>query len=193
MKTSLGAKTIACPCPVWCIGSYDGSGKPNIMTASWAGICCSSPPALSVSLRKATYTYQSLLDARAFTVNIPSRDYVKEVDYIGIASGRDVDKFRETGLTPVRSGKVHAPYVEEFPLILECTLLHSHELGLHTLFVGEILDVKADSDAIAEDGKADMGKIAPFLFSATNRIYYDSGQPIGKAFRIGKDLSQEKG
>ena len=67
MKQSLGAKTIACPSPVWCIGSYDKNTKPNIMTASWAGICCSKPPAISVSLRKATYTFQSLYCEYTFT------------------------------------------------------------------------------------------------------------------------------
>ena len=188
MKKSLGAKTIACPSPVWCIGSYDKNNKPNIMTASWAGICCSSPPAVSVSLRKATYTYQCLIDSKAFTVNIPSNNYVKEVDYIGITSGKDIDKFQMTGLTPVHSEKVNAPYVNEFPLIIECNLIHHHEIGLHTQFIGEIVDVMVDTDAISEDGKADMGKIQPFLFSATNQTYYGIGQFFGKAFEIGKNL-----
>ncbi|MFC1656981.1 flavin reductase family protein [Candidatus Moduliflexota bacterium] len=188
MKKSLGAKTIACPSPVWCIGSYDSNSRPNIMTASWAGICCSNPPAISVSLRKATYTYQSIIDSKAFTVNIPSRDYAKEVDYIGIVSGKDTDKFNVAGLTPVNSEKVNAPYVNEFPLIIECKLIHRHEIGLHTQFIGEIVDVMADADAISEDGKADMEKIQPFLFAAPNRTYYGIGPLIGKAFKIGKDL-----
>jgi flavin reductase (DIM6/NTAB) family NADH-FMN oxidoreductase RutF len=145
VKKSLGAKTIACPSPVWCIGSYDNNRRPNIMTASWAGICCSNPPAVSVSLRKATYTYQSIIDSKAFTVNIPSKDNAKEVDYIGIASGKDTDKFNVTGLTPVNSEKVNAPYVNEFPLIIECKLIHHHEIGLHTQFIGEIVDVMADT------------------------------------------------
>jgi flavin reductase (DIM6/NTAB) family NADH-FMN oxidoreductase RutF len=188
VKQSLGAKTIACPSPVWCIGSYDKNNKPNIMTASWAGICCSRPPAISVSLRKATYTYQSLIDSKAFTVNIPSQHYAKEVDYIGITSGKDTDKFQVTGLTPVHSDKVNAPLVKEFPLIIECKLIHHHEIGLHTQFVGEIVNVLADTDAISEGGKADIEKIQPFLFSATNRTYYGIGQIIGKAFKIGRDL-----
>jgi flavin reductase (DIM6/NTAB) family NADH-FMN oxidoreductase RutF len=188
MKKSMGANTIACPSPVWCIGTYDKNKKPNIMTASWAGICCSSPPAISVSLRKATYTYQCILDAKAFTVNIPSEGYAKEVDYVGIASGKDKNKFDGAGLTPVQSEKVHAPYVKEFPLIIECKLIHHHEIGLHTLFVGEIVDVLADEDVVADDGKVDMEKIQPFLFSATNRTYYGIGSFMGKAFSIGKDL-----
>ena len=188
MKKSLGAKTIACPSPVWCVGSYDRDRKPNIMTASWAGICCSTPPAVSVSLRKATYTYQSLLDSGAFTVNIPSKNFLEEVDYIGTVSGRDTDKFQVAGLTPVDSAKVNAPYVKEFPLVIECKLIHHHEIGLHTQFIGEIVDGIVDMDAISKDGKADMGKIQPFLFSAADRTYYGIGQCIGKAFETGKDL-----
>ena len=191
MKQSLGAKTIACPSPVWVVGTYDRNGQPNMMTASWAGICCSKPPALAVSLRKATYTYQSMIDSMAFTVNVPSAKFVREVDFVGIASGKNTDKFKETGLTPVKSEQVNAPYIDEFSLIVECKLLHTHEIGLHTQFIGEIVDVKADAAVIAEDGKADMTKIDPFVFSATNRTYYAIGSDVGKAFSIGKDLSEK--
>ncbi len=186
MKKSLGAKTVVCPSPVWCIGTYDGEGKPNVMTASWAGICCSSPPAVAVSLRKATYSYQSILDRKAFTVNVPSAAQAKEADYIGLASGKDTDKFAETGLTAVKSDVVDAPCVKEFPLVAECRLIHTVEIGLHTQFIGEIVDVKADERVLGEDGKAEMAKIAPFLFSATNRTYYEIGPFLGKAFRIGR-------
>lgn len=188
MKKSLGAKTIACPCPVWCVGTYDAGGKPNVMTVAWAGICCSDPPAVAVSLRKATYSYQSIIDSQAFTVSIPSQAHAKEADFFGLASGRDVDKFQVSGLTPVRSEMVNAPYVGEFPLILECRLIHKLEIGLHTQFVGEILDVKADESVLGEDGKADMGLIRPPLFAATNRTYFGTGESVGPAFRIGKDL-----
>ncbi|MDD4497053.1 MAG: flavin reductase family protein [Methanosarcinaceae archaeon] len=78
-----------------------------------------------------------------FTVNIPSETFVKKTDYFGIASGKSEDKFEKTGLTPVKSELVRAPYIKEFPLILECKLLNDFEIGLHTMFVGEILDVKA--------------------------------------------------
>ena len=87
MKKSLGARTLAFTTPVWVIGTYDEQGKPNAMTASWAGICCSKPPCVNVSLRKATYTYGCLVERRAFTVNVPPRERAREVDYLGIESG----------------------------------------------------------------------------------------------------------
>jgi flavin reductase (DIM6/NTAB) family NADH-FMN oxidoreductase RutF len=161
------------------------------MTASWAGICCGKPPAVAVSLRKATYSYQSIVDSKAFTVNVPPAKHAKIADYIGIASGRNVDKFAAAGLTPVKSEAVNAPYVLEFPLVLECALIHTIEIGLHTQFIGEIMDVKADAAVLSEDGKADPEKIDTFFFSATNRVYYGTGPIVGKAFSIGKDLPGE--
>jgi len=112
VKRSLGAKTIAPATPVWVVGTYDHEGKPNAMTAAWAGICCSKPPCVYASLRRATHTYGSIMERKAFTVSIPSEAYVKEADYFGIASGRDADKFAATGLTPVKSDLVDAPYVK---------------------------------------------------------------------------------
>ena len=92
------------------------------MTIAWGGICCSKPPCVTISLRKATYTYGNIMERQAYTVSVPSVRYVREADYFGIASGRNVNKFSKTGLTPVRSEMVDAPYVVEFPMILECNL-----------------------------------------------------------------------
>ena len=148
MKKYFGAKTLVFPTPVWVVGSYDKERKPNVMAAAWGGVCCSKPPCVAVSLREATYTHGNIMERKAFTVNVPSEDHSREADYIGIASGRNVDKFAVTGLTPVRSEIVDAPYVGEFPLVLECRLLRAVEIGLHTQFIGEILDVKADESVI---------------------------------------------
>ena len=124
MKKSLGARTLAFPTPVWLVGTYDADGKANVMTAAWGAIVCSKPPSIGVSLRKATYSYGSIVARQAFTINVPSEKHVKEADYAGIASGRDADKFAKAGFTAVRSDLVDAPYVQECPLILECRLIH---------------------------------------------------------------------
>ncbi|MEK6635386.1 MAG: flavin reductase, partial [Planctomycetota bacterium] len=78
MKKSLGAKAIVYPTPVLIVGTYDNAGKPNVMNVAWGGICCSSPPSVAVSVRKATYTYGNIVERKAFTINIPSETYVKE-------------------------------------------------------------------------------------------------------------------
>jgi len=152
MKRSIGPRTFVLPTPVWVVGTYDKEGNPNVMTAAWGGICCSKPPCVSISLRKATYTYGNIMDRKAFTVSVPSETHAKETDYFGMVSGKDVDKFAATGLTALKSEIVDAPYVKEFPLVLECKVIHTHEIGLHTQFVGEIMDVKADESVFEETG-----------------------------------------
>ena len=188
MKKSLGAQTLIFPTPTWIVGTYDKDGRANAMTAAWAGICCSDPPCVAVSLRKATYSYGSLMERKAFTVSVPSDRHVKEADYFGLVSGRDTDKFSATGLTPVRSELVDAPYVEEFPMVLECQVLHVFELGLHTQFVGEIMDVKVDEAVLGREGHPEIEKVRPIIFSPGDRMYHGVGGSLGHAFAVGKEI-----
>ena len=187
MKKSLGAKTLLFPTPVLLVGSYDEEGNPNLMTASWGGICCSQPPCIAVSLRKATYTYAAIVKRKAFTIGVASEERMVEADYVGIVSGSDFDKFTHLGLTPVHSKVVDAPYAAEFPLVLECRLLHTLEIGLHTQFVGEIVDVKADPNVLAADGLPDIMKIKPLIFDTGHRGYHGVGPLLGLAFTVGKE------
>ena len=191
MKRSIGAKTIVYPAPVFIVGTYDKAGKANVMAAAWGGICCSRPPCVAIGLREATYTYDSIVERKAFTISIPSDVYVKEADYFGIVSGRTEDKFSITGLTPVRSTLVDAPYVAEFPFALECRLLHTVEIGLHTQFIGEILDIKADEAALGKNGKLSIENVRPIIFAPENRAYYGIGEHLGKAFSIGKQVRSQ--
>ena len=193
MKKSLGAKTLLVPTPVLLVGSYDREGNPNLMTAAWGGICCSQPPCIAVSLRKATYTYAAIIERQAFTIGIASEGTMVEADFAGIVSGSDVDKFTRAGLTAVRSQVVDAPYAAELPLVLECRLLHTLEIGLHTQFVGEIIDVKADAEVLAEDGLPDIMKIKPLIFDTGHRGYHGVSPLRGLAFSVGKGKMSEGG
>lgn len=188
MKQSLGAKTLLFPTPVLLVGTYDHEGRPNLMNAAWGGVCCSQPPCIAVSLRKATYSYAGIVEHKAFTIGIPSEAQIKEADYVGIVSGRDTDKFSATGFTPVKSELVDAPYAAEVPLVLECRLLHTLEIGLHTQFVGEIIDVKGESDVLSNDGLPDIMKIKPLIFDTAHREYHGVGPFLGQAFSVGKDF-----
>jgi flavin reductase (DIM6/NTAB) family NADH-FMN oxidoreductase RutF len=188
MKQSLGAKTLLFPTPVLLVGTYDHEGKPNLMNAAWGGICCSQPPCIAVSLRKATYSHGSIVERQAFTISIPSEEQIRQADFVGITSGRDSDKFAVAGLTAVKSQLVDAPYGAEFPLVLECRLLHTLEIGLHTQFVGEIIDVKADAAVLGDDGLPDILKIRPMVFDTGHRGYHGIGPLLGQAFSVGKEL-----
>ena len=188
MKTSIGAKTIVYPTPVLIVATYDAAGKPNAMAVAWGGLCCSRPPCVAVSLRKATYTYGNIVARRAFTINIASEGFVREADYFGIASGKTEEKFLVTGLTASRSELVDAPYIEEFPLVVECKLLHTVEIGLHTQFIGEVMDVKAEESALGADGRLDIERVEPILYAPENQAYYGIGRFLGKAFSIGNQI-----
>ncbi len=192
MKTSLGARTLLYPTPAVVLGSYDKNGRANAATVAWAGICCSAPPCVSVSLRKATYSYGCILERKAFTVNVPSEDLVAKVDYLGMASGKDEDKLATVGLTPVKSVLVDAPYIREFPLVLECKVLHVTEIGLHTQFIGEIMDVKAEEGILDENGASSIARVRPFLYAPDDRSYYSVGGLLARGFEVGKTIRAPK-
>jgi flavin reductase (DIM6/NTAB) family NADH-FMN oxidoreductase RutF len=181
MKISLGSKALAVPSPVWVIGSYGSSSQPNIMVASWGSICCTSPACVSVSLKVSRATYANIVEHEAFTISIPSRAFLFETDFIGNVSGVSINKFSATGLTAVRSDVVDAPYVLEFPLIIECSLLHMLEIGSHTQFIGQIMDVKADEEVLGENGLPSAEKVSPLIGSAGERSYYSIGKWLGQA------------
>ncbi len=186
MKKSLGAKTLLYPTPVLVVGSYHADGRPNVMTAAWGGIACSKPPCVCVSLRAATATHGNVVARKAFTISLPSGEQAAAADYFGLVSGRSVDKFSVTGLTPVKAEFVDAPYVAEFPLVVECKVVQVHELGLHTQFIGEIKDVKIEEACLDGDGHIDVGKLDPIAHAFEPGGYFALGALIGPALSIGR-------
>ena len=107
MKNSLGAKTLVYPTPVFVVGTYDKEGKPNVMTASWGGICCSQPPCVAVSLRKATYTHGNILARKAFTISIPSESHVQQADYFNPREPFSILFLDRSGCPPFRLFRLH--------------------------------------------------------------------------------------
>lgn len=180
-KKSLGVKSYLYPQPALVIGSYDKEGKPNMMTAAWISICNSNPLSIAVSMRPATYSYGNVTETKSFTVNIPSAQLAKYVSYAGRFSGRDVDKFKETGLTPVKGEFVNAPYIKEFPIVIECEVTAIHELGSHRQFIGKVIDVKADEAILDAKGNVDINLLNPIIYAAGN--YYQTGSLIPRADR----------
>ncbi len=188
MKVSMGAKTAALPLPAWVIAVYDDSGRATAMTASWTGVCCSKPPCVYFSARESRYTYDCVTARKAFTVNIPSQHQVATVDYLGTASGRKTDKLAVAGLTPVPSDLVDAPFIQEFPLTMECKLVNTLELGTHSMFIGEIMDVKCDEDVLNADGNVDVAKLQPFVYSTVDSMYYTVTNVLGKGYELGRQI-----
>jgi flavin reductase (DIM6/NTAB) family NADH-FMN oxidoreductase RutF/nitroreductase len=187
-KRSLGVRSEVYPKPAFVVGSYDKEGNPNIMTAAWGGICNSDPLSIAVSMRPATYSHGSVTESKAFTVNIPSAEMARYADYAGRFSGRDVDKFKETGLTPVRGEFVNAPYIKEFPIVIECELTTYHELGSHRQFIGKVIDVKVDEAVLGADGRVDVNLLNPLIYGGG--MYFETGRMIAK---VGESLNEIDG
>ena len=185
MKQSLGAVLFAYPATVFLVGTYDQAGKANIMPVAWGGICCVQPLCVAISLRTATHTFACVVARQAFTLNLPATRQAALVDYCGLATGRTTDKFAQTRLTPVRSRLVDAPTIKECALTVECEVVHTFALGLHTQFVGMVRDVKADPKVLKADGGVDVRKVKPLIFLPDTREYYGVGEWIGQAFALG--------
>jgi flavin reductase (DIM6/NTAB) family NADH-FMN oxidoreductase RutF len=160
-----------------------------MMNAAWGGIVSSTPPCINISLREATLSHHNITRTEAFTVNIPSDKYFREADFVGMVSGRECDKFGETRLTPIKSQLVEAPIVQEFPYALECKLVKCVDLGTHTMFIGEIVGIVADSDILGENGLPDIEKVRPMLWGSFGNIaYFGIGEKLGDSFHVGKEL-----
>ena len=157
--------------------------------AAWGGICASQPPSIAVSIRKSRWTYNAILERKSFTINIPSRKLAAQSDFAGMHSGRDTDKFTALNLTPVPAEHVDAPGIAECPVIVELTLSHTLELGSHTQFIGEIMDVKVDSACMREDGLPDPALIDPLLFAPLVQEYWAISQFEARAFSAGHALT----
>lgn len=188
MKTSIGPKEIVFPTPVFIVGSYCEDGRPNAMNAAWGGICSSTPPCVAVSVREQRCTYENIMQRKAFTINIPSEEYVREADYFGLVSGKKTDKFQAAGLTPVKGDKVDAPYIKEFPFNIECRLVDTVKIGSHIQLIGEIMDVKVDENCIDQNGMPDISALKPMLFDPAAYNYHAVGAVLAQAFSIGKSL-----
>ncbi len=189
MKRSLGARTLLYPTPVLVIGTWDTAGKPNLMAAAWGGICCSQPPCVAVAVRRNRHTYAGLIEHGAFTVSVTSEALAAEADFTGTVSGAEVDKFAAAGLTPVESEIVDAPWPDEFPMVLECTLRHTVEIGVHTQFVGEIMDIKVEESLLDEKGVPDLERLQPIFYDPGRGGYWTTGRWLADAYSLGRRFS----
>lgn len=176
-KQSWKPSTQLHPVPVVMVTCVRPRERPNIITIAWVGTVCSEPPMLSISVRPERFSHDIIRDTGEFVVNVPSVPQVRAVDYCGVASGRDGDKFAHTGLKPVPAVKVGAPLLAECPLCLECRVRSSQLLGSHTLFVAEIVMVHADDTLLTGSGRFAIEKAG--LIAYAHGHYYALGASLG--------------
>jgi flavin reductase (DIM6/NTAB) family NADH-FMN oxidoreductase RutF len=134
---------------------------------------------VSISLRPSRYSYGIIKETGEFVVNIPTVDIIRKVDHCGITSGKESDKFADTGLTPVRAEKVAPPLIGECCISMECRLTEIVPLGIHDMFLGEIVATHVADDAFDADGKIRMEIINPLGYSPMDRSYRAIGDALG--------------
>lgn len=191
MKENLGAKILVYPTPVYIVSTYGEDGTPNAMNVAWGGVCSSEPPCMMIALRKGRYTYDNIKRTGEFVVNIPDAAHVKEADAFGLVSGSKMNKFEKIGLTAKKCEFVDAPYIEEFPLAVECKVREDVEMGQHRILVGEIVNVIADKVCLNEKGMPDMDKVQPLIFDPVGNKYDKIGEAVANAFSVGLPLIKE--
>ena len=186
-KIPMGPQTLIYPMPVLLIGA-NVDDKPNFMAAAWCGIANAEPPMISVAIRHTRYTLKGIRQNMTFSANVPSTDMAKETDYCGIASGSKINK-AEVCQFKVFYGKLdNAPLVEQYPINLECKVVHILDLGSHSLIVGRIEETHISENCLT-DGKPDVNKIKPLIYTTRPASEYQAlGEVVAKAHDIGKEL-----
>lgn len=158
MKKSIGIPERLYPNPVVMV-SCSNANKDNIITLAWVGTVCSNPPMISISIRPSRYSHEIISASMEFAINIPNEEMIEACDFCGNNSGRDIDKFKELGLTKEKGFIVSCPIIKECPVNIECKVRQIIHLGTHNMFIGEVVSVEADEEVIYSDGEVDYKRI----------------------------------
>lgn len=151
----------------------------NMLTVAWTGTICTNPAMCYISVRPERHSYPMIKETMQFTINLTTEAMARATDWVGVKSGRDFDKWKETGLTPVKGVAVSCPYIEESPLSIECRVKTVMPLGSHDMFIAEVVNVIADGKYIdPTTGAFDLGSAGLINYSHGN--YYRQGEQIGR-------------
>ena len=191
MKKDLGLVQAVYPMPLLMVAAYDENGKVNVMNVAWGQICDDDKIILFIGEGKKTWL--NIKASHAFTVSLADQAHMDAADFFGIASGnRITDKFERTGYHAVKSDKVNAPVIEEFPVVMECELLEFLESDHVSGIVGRIVNVKAEEAVLSENGKVDPLKLHALIFDQFQSGYYVTGARVGQAWNAGAALMKKK-
>ena len=174
---SLKPGALLAPVPAVMVSCARQGEKPNIITLAWVGTVNSEPPMCSISVRKERYSHGIIRDSGEFVINLCGQDQLKQMDYCGVKSGRDEDKFAACGLTAAAVPGFSAPAIGECPLYLACRVTGVQELGSHDLFLGRVEQVGVKPEMMDEAGRIDFSKARLVAYNHGN--YYALGQALG--------------
>lgn len=174
---SLKPGTLLSPVPAVMVSCASESMRPNIITLAWVGTVNSEPPMCSISVRKERHSHAMIRESGEFIINLCGEAQLKAMDFCGVKSGRDVDKFEECQLTQVSVPGFRAPAIGECPIYLACKVTNVLELGSHDMFIGRIESMGVSKALMDEKGKIDFDKAR--LVAYNHGQYYSLGKPQG--------------
>ena len=183
-KKDLGVKPYLFPMPVLMIATYCEDGSVDVMNMAWGGICGNNKVALNIT--ESHKTSKNIKEREAFTISVADISHLEESDYFGTASANRVkDKFEKSGMHAVKSERVDAPIIEEYPITLECKVskIYNDDEGFRV--VGEIVNVLVDEEVLDSNGKVDPTKLNAFVFDQFQNGYYAIGEKVGEAWKSG--------
>ncbi len=187
MKKDLGVKPYLFPMPTYMIGTYNEDDTVDVMMMAWGGICAEDMVALNLEAEHKTVT--NIETRKAFTLAVPGTDTLKESDFLGIATANKMaDKFERTGLHAVKSERVDAPVITEYPITLECEVVEMQNQPYGLRVLGRIVNVIADEKVLNDAGKIDAAKLNAFAFDQMQNGYYAVGEKVGQAWHSGAEL-----
>lgn len=179
MKKILEPSPWLFPLPPILVSCQEEGKKPNIITLAWCGVVASNPMLVQIGIRPSRYSHDLILRSREFVINIPNRKLAWAVDFCGNTSGKKLNKFKATGLTPVPAQKVKVPIIQECPINLECKVVGTLKLGTHTHFLATVLAVQVSEKVLDENGKLNIKKLDPIAFFPIADQYYAIGKLLG--------------
>lgn len=157
-KVDLKGSVILNPVPVVMVTSRGKDGKDNVFTVGWVGTVCTKPPMLSISVRPERLSHKYISETMEFTVNMPTSKLTKAVDYVGVRSGKTVDKIKEMNFTMKEGTNVSSPYIDECPVSIECKVKTVLQLGTHDCFIAEVVGSHVNKNLFDEKGKIHLEK-----------------------------------
>lgn len=179
MKQNWKPGTLIYPLPAVIVSCGDSPQNYNMLTVAWTGTICTDPAMCYISVRPSRHSYELIKSSMEFTINLTTESMARATDWVGVRSGKDFDKWKETGLTPVAGQKVRSPYIEESPVNIECRVREIISLGSHDMFLAEVVNVLADESLIdKETGAFNMQQAG--LIAYSHGAYYSLGEQIGR-------------
>lgn len=190
MAKDFGARPYLFPMPTYMIGTYNEDDSVDVMMMAWGGICAEDMVALNLEANHKTVA--NIKARKAFTLAVPGTDTLNESDFFGIATSNKMDdKFERSGLHAVKSVRVDAPVIMEYPVTLECEAIEFQNQPYGLRILGKIVNVIADEKVLDEKGRIDAAKIHAFAFDQMQNGYYAIGEKVGQAWHNGVKYMKE--